>query len=205
MNKGTIKKAILDAVQELRKDYKNHLLCHEWSLQSALYMHLRNQLGDQDDGKKVWCELRLKTGVIGERKGEKTIKNKEQVAVDIGIVNINENKEDHLKNSITKVNALIEIKYVQMSANAKEQFKNRVLNNKIEWVNIVKKLYWDITKLHKLRSCCMNMRDKDLIAESTPDVYFIACIEDSRTYKEEFMIIENWKHIYSSLKESPSK
>jgi hypothetical protein len=37
----------------------------------------------------------------------------------------------------------------------------------------------------------MNMRDKDLIGESIPDVYFIACIEDSRTYKEEFMIIEN--------------
>jgi hypothetical protein len=95
-------------------------------------MHLRNRLRNLKDGKKVWCELRLKTGVIRERKGEKTIKNKEQVAVDIGIVNINENKEDHLKNSITKVNALIEIKYVQMSANAKEQFKNRVLNNKIE-------------------------------------------------------------------------
>jgi hypothetical protein len=85
-------------------------------------MHLRNQLGDQDDGKKVWCELRLKTFDNQEE-------NYAQVAVDMGIVTIDEKMEDHLKNRITEVHALIEIKYVQISANAKKQFKDNVLNN----------------------------------------------------------------------------
>jgi hypothetical protein len=195
MNEDKIQEAVLYAIKELQKDYTNNLLCHEWSLQSALYMHLRNYLDNQKDGKKIWCELRLKTGIIWKRKEKKFIKKKEQVAVDIGIVNINENKEDHLKNSITEVHALIEIKYVQMSANAKEQFKKKISGNKKTWTKVAELLYKDILKLNKLQWCCMNMSNEDLIEKHAPSIYFIACIEDSKTYKEEFMVIKNWELI----------
>ena len=192
MNEEKIEKAVVFAIKRLQEDYKNNLLCHEWSLQSALYMHLRNQLYDLNNG-KVWCELRLKTGIIGKEKGKKIIKNKEQVAVDIGIVVIDEEKETHLKNRITQIHALIEIKYVQISENAKNQFMRKLSNkNDTRRPKIVDKLYGDIIKLNKLRWCCMNMDDENLIEKYVPSTYFITCIEDTKTYKEEFLVIKDW-------------
>lgn len=204
MNEKVIKEAIIFAVKRLQEDYRDNLLCHEWSLQSALYMHLRGKL-KLESNEKIWCELRLRTEHIQEIEKE-TVINKEQVAVDMAIVTINNEEWFHLKNRIVEVNALIEIKYVQMSDNAKNQFMQKFSDEKdIWWAKIVKTLYGDIIKLNKLRWCCMNMNDENLLGKFIPSTYFITCIEDSKTYKEEFMIIENWKLIYSSLKESPSK
>ncbi len=121
MNKSVIKEAIIFAITELKKDYKSNLLCHEWSLQSALYMHLRGKLKFESN-EKIWCELRLRTEYVQEIEKEMII-IKEQVAVDMAIVTINNEEWFHLKNRIVEVNALIEIKYVQMSEKAKKEFK----------------------------------------------------------------------------------
>lgn len=85
----------------IKEDYDNSMLCHEGSLEGAMYFHLRNLLFSliKNNNIRIWNQFS-----ISRKK------------VDIAIVEFDRNlffeKKIHLKKSYSKIIAFIELKYV---------------------------------------------------------------------------------------------
>ncbi|MEB2276822.1 hypothetical protein LAV82_22650 [Bacillus sp. ILBB4] len=85
--------------EDIKKDYHNHNLLYECSLQEAFYHHIRRRLGDDflnQHNIKLFTEYR-----IGEQKA------------DLAVVIIDPNlaEENHLQDCVIEVISVIEMKY----------------------------------------------------------------------------------------------
>lgn len=88
-------------IKEIREDLKNNYILYEDTLKNVFYFHLRNKLGSlmEENGIRIFTEFH--DGQLA-RKG---------VIADIAIVKIGENKDDHIKNNIDYIYAIIELKH----------------------------------------------------------------------------------------------
>jgi hypothetical protein len=105
-------------LQDIKRDHALHSLLMEASMQSALYHHLRNRLGEQFFSYfdiHLFCEWPYKVG------------DKLQKA-DLAFVQLNSDKvkDNHLKDSAKEVIAIIELKY-KGGINAQEPFDSEII------------------------------------------------------------------------------
>ena len=88
-------------INEIKKDLSNSYILYEDTLKNALYFHLRNKLSDlmEDNNIRIFTEFH-----------DGKLATKGAIA-DIAIVKIGDKKENHIKNNIDKIYAIIELKY----------------------------------------------------------------------------------------------
>ena len=175
---------IKGVMKKLIKDYDNNMICHEGAFESAFYMHLRQAIKLWKDN-KIWTQVKLKN------------QENQNMVVDVALVTMQKVDGKHLKNCISRIDALIEIKYVQMSGDALDDFKDsfdvkKVSNNLTKVAMAIKN---DVKKMISLKERCTTMDNKTSIRVG--EIYCIGCIENtSDKYKPWFFIIKDGKEIY---------
>lgn len=145
-------------------------MCHEWVVESVVYMYLRQLLGDNSNNIHVWTQVQLRNSEIYSR-----------IVFDIWILTLDEKKileKKHLKNCIEQIIALIEIKFMTTSKKvaqkiSKGDFEDTCIPQCIE--KDIEHLEYTVTTL--------DMDKKNLNFQK----YYIVILEYSTTYKVKWM------------------
>lgn len=88
-------------LSEIKEDLSNSYILYEDTLKNAFYFHLRNKLGDLLERNDIRIFTEFHDGGLAGK----------GVIADIAIVKIGDNRDDHIKNNINSIYAIIELKH----------------------------------------------------------------------------------------------
>lgn len=164
--KKQIKDGMTNFMELLKEDYLNDFLCHEGTFESAFYYYMRNGLA-LGKNNKIWTQINLKS-----------LEN--NFVADMGILKYtlpeDWNESDHVENYISKMYAIIEIKFISI---AKNTFTKLMDNKKlIDNENILKQVVDIKNDLDKLKNLKLNWTTYDFkkVCKDS-DTYLIFWVE----------------------------
>lgn len=187
MDEYNIKDCLLRTMEQIKADYKTDKLCHEGTFESAIYRYLANELESQlRENTKIWCQVKL-------RKEDESL-----VSIDIGIVDIDPKGSSlHIKDSISKIHALIELKFTCISKVPFTTLRELRIWDDISKDSFPDRIQSDVTKLTNLKEKCYLMNKKKIQVDNT---YFYICCEYRQKGElfTQLMLSKNNKVIYNS-------